>query len=481
MEDFYNFFTLIWLNRDELSWGWKFFFIYGAIFFVFASISVIQTIIGCFCIIFRFRELPAEDPIRILNSNSLPQITFVVPAYNEERNIVHTVRNMLTLSYRYKKLVVVNDGSLDTTLELLKTNFSLKVIFPSFPGKLPTGPIRNFYASDAFPDLLVIDKINAGKADALNTGINACTGEVVVCADADTLVDDRALNLLIRPFLLYPDTVAAHASIGNVNGCTIGDNRILQYNFPKKLLLGYQVLDFMKGFLIERLGQSWTKGGLVIPGNFGMFSLKTLNEIGGYDRTSIIEDTEIITRMHKYYLDRNIPYRITYISDIVAWTEAPGTIKMLRRQRMRWYRGTTQNIWQYRGMWFNPKYRSIGLFVCPMTVFEKIAPLIEISGFIILGTAALTSAVDPILVIFLAGISWAFATILVFIAMIIEFVAYETYSTWRDFFRMVKCALLYTGYHYLLLWWRVLGLYAPKPKRAGWEPVREGYVNVQNR
>jgi biofilm PGA synthesis N-glycosyltransferase PgaC len=482
LNELYDFIELINLTGfSELSWGWKFFFIYGGIFVVFSVISIIQTIIGCFCIIFRFREIPAEDPFRVLRSNSLPLITFVVPAYNEEKDIVHTVRNMLSLSYRYKRLIVINDGSTDSTFELLKTTFLLKPISPSVPGKIATGPIRGYYASDEFQNLLVLDKINAGKADALNAGINACTGEIVVCADADTLVDDGALTLLIRPFLLYPDTVAAHASIGNVNGCTIGENRILKYNFPKKLLLGYQVLDFMKGFLVERLGQSWTKGGLVIPGNFGMFKLETLIEIGGYDPASIIEDTEIITRMHKHYLDRNIPYRITYISDIVAWTEAPETIKMLKRQRMRWYRGTTQNIWQYRGMWFNPKYRSIGMFVCPMTVFEKIAPLIELSGFVILGIAASFSTVDPVLVFSLAAVSWAFATILVLVAMVIEFVAYETYNTWQDFFRMLKCALLYTGYHYLLLWWRVLGLYAPKPKRAGWEPVREGFINVQNR
>lgn len=481
MNDIFRFIDLVNIDGfSQLNWGWKAFFIYGGLFLFFASISLIQTVIGCFCILLRFREIPAEDVFRIMRSNSLPLMTFVVPAYNEEKDIVHTVKNMLSLSYRYKRLIVVNDGSKDRTFELLKTQFGLKEIPPSYPGKLPTGPIRGFYASDEFPELLVIDKINAGKADALNCGLNACTGEIVVCADADTLVDDSALNQLIRPFLVYPDTVAAHASIGNVNGCTIGENRILKYNFPQKLLLGYQVLDFMKGFLVERLGQSWTKGGLVIPGNFGMFNLNAILEIGGYDRTSIIEDTEVITRMHKYYLDRNKPYRITYISDIVAWTEAPETIKMLRRQRLRWYKGTTQNIWQYRSMWFNPKYRSIGLFVCPMTVFEKIAPLIELSGFVILGLAALRTNVDVGLVFILAAISWAFGTILVFIALVIEFVAYETYNTWTDFFRMMKCTLLYTLYHYLLLIWRVEGLYAPKPKKVGWEPIREGYVNVQN-
>lgn len=476
-----DFIDMIWtIGFSELSWGWKAFFIYGGIFIFFAIISTFQTIVGCIAVFFRFLEIPAEDIYRILRSNSLPTITFIVPAFNEHKDIVHTVKNMLSLSYRYKRIIIINDGSTDDTLELLKGNFFLEPVPPSCPGKLPTSPIKSYYSSKLYPELLVIDKVNAGKADALNAGINACTTQILVAADADTLVDDEALNRLIRPFLLHPDTVAAHASIGNVNGCTVAENRVVKFNFPKKLLLGFQVLDFMKGFLVERLGLSWTKGALVIPGNFGMFKLDTLVEIGGYDRTSIIEDTEIITRMHMYFLDRKRPYRITYLPDIVAWTEAPETIETLGRQRLRWYKGTTQNIWQYRNMWFNPRYRSIGLFVCPMTVFEKIAPLIEISGILILGYAAFTSNIDPFLVLALAAVSWCFGMILVFITLVIEFIAYETYKSWIDFARMMKCTLLYTGYHYLLLYWRIKGLYAPRPERAGWQPIREGYEKVQN-
>lgn len=481
MDDFREFYEIIKTTGfSNLYWGWKAFFIYGGIFIFFATISTIQTAVGAVAVLFRWKEIPAEDIFKILRSNSLPSITFIVPAYNESKDIVHTVKNMLSLSYRYKRIIIVNDGSTDTTFELIKTNFSLKPVPPSCPGKLVTSEIKSYYASDDYPELLVIDKVNGGKADALNAGINVCTTQNLVCADADTLVDDEALNRLIRPFLLHPDTVAAHASIGNVNGCTVSDNRIVKYNFPKKILLGCQVIEFMKGFLVERLGLSWTKGALVIPGNFGMFKLDTLLEIGGYDKSSIIEDTEIITRLHMYMLERNREYQITYLPDIVAWTEAPETIKTLGRQRLRWYKGTTQNIWQYRFMWFNPRYGSIGLFVIPVTVLEKIAPLVELSGFLILGYAAMFSTVDPLLVLGLASVSWCFGLILVFVTLVVEFIAYETYKTWIDFARMMRCVCLYTGYHYLLLYWRTLGLYAPKPKKAGWTPIREGYTRVQN-
>jgi cellulose synthase/poly-beta-1,6-N-acetylglucosamine synthase-like glycosyltransferase len=478
IENFYSMIKLI--GFSELSWGWKAFLIYGSVFVFFSLLSVAQSIFGCVIMLLRFREVPAEDIYRVLKSHSLPMITFIVPAYNEQKDIVHTVKNMLSLSYRYKRLIIINDGSTDNTFELLRNNFFLRPVPPSSAAIFETSEVKSYYVSEKHPELLVIDKVNGGKADALNVGINACTSEIVVCADADTLVDDTALNRLIRPFLLHPDTMAAHASIGNVNGCSIADNRVVEVRFPKKLLLGFQVLEFMKSFLIERLGISWSKGTLVIPGNFGMFKLSTLIEIGGYDRTSIIEDTEIITRMHKYYLDHKKPYRITYLADIVAWTEAPETLETLRKQRLRWYKGTTQNIWQYRSMWFNPKYRSIGWFVCPMTVIEKSAPLIEISGFIILGAVLLHSEIDVVLILCLLSISWIFFILLIMMTMVIEFIAYETYSGWKDFARMMKCALLYPIYHYLLVCWRIRGLYAPKPKKPGWTPIREGYDKVQS-
>ncbi len=481
MSDLYHFLELMDLvDPDEVSWGWNAFLFYASLFIVFASLAFFQSIIGCTIILFRFKKIPAEDTFRVLRSNSLPPITFIVPAYNEERDILHTAKNMLSLSYRYKKVIIINDGSTDNTLNILKEHYNLKPVPPSFNQSLETAPIKAFYASEEYPELLVIDKDNSGKADSLNVGINVCEDQILVAADADTLVDDEALNRLVRPFLVNPYTVAAHASIGNVNGCKIAENRVAEYNFPKKLLLGYQVLDFMKGFLVDRLGLKWTKGALVIPGNFGMFKLDTLIEIGGYDRYSIIEDTEIVTRLHKYMMDEQRKYEITYISDIVAWTEAPETIKTLGHQRLRWYKGTTQNIWQYRGMWFNPKYRTIGLYVCPMTVLEKIAPLIEISGFLILGYAAFQGTVELSLVFILAFMSWGFLMYLVLLSMLVEFIAYETYTKWIDYVRMLKCVLLYTLYHYLLMYWRIKGLYAPKPTRIGWDPVREGYDKIQN-
>jgi cellulose synthase/poly-beta-1,6-N-acetylglucosamine synthase-like glycosyltransferase len=306
-----------------------------------------------------------------------------------------------------------------------------------------------------------------------------CDSDIFVAADADTLVDDKALSRLIRPFLLNPNTQIAHASIGLLNGCKIGNNRILEYIFPKKLIAGLQAVDYMKSFLIERMGLSWTKGALVVPGNFGLFKTDIIKKLGGYDVTSLVEDTEIVTHLHEYMLSQDIDYEITYIPDIIAWTAGPETVEGLVRQRLRWYRGTTQNIWKYLHMWFRPKFRSIGLFVCPMTVFEKVAPLIEISGFFILGFAALFTSVNLFIVFALMFASWLYVSLLIAFTVLMDVIVYETYSAWRDFARIIKSIVCYFGYHYILLYCRIRGLFVPKSTKGGWVPDRMSYQEIE--
>lgn len=477
LDNIFEIFRLV--KVTDLSWGWSALLFFSSMFIFFAMISTFQMLVGTIAIFSKFREVAAEDVFSVLSSNSLPPITFLIPAYNEVQVITHTAKNLLSLSYRNKKIIIINDGSTDETLEVLKKAFSLKVAPPSFPGVLKTAPIRNYYVSESYPNLLIIDKENGNKADALNAGLNATETEVFVAADADTLVDDEALNRLVRPFLLNPRTAVAHASIGLLNGCKIGKNRILEFAFPKKWIAGLQAVDYMKSFLIERMGLSWTKGALVVPGNFGLFKRDVILAIDGYDTASLVEDTEIITHMHEYLLKNNIDYEITYVADLIAWTAGPETVEGLIKQRLRWYRGTTQNIIKFRHMCFNPVYRSIGLFVIPMTAFEKIAPLIEIVGFVILGVAALFSSVEIPIVIALSVISWLYVSIMIAYTALIDYIVFETYKSWHDFARIIKSIFIYFIYHYILLYCRIRGLFVSRKQRGGWVPDRMEYEKVE--
>ena len=91
-----NFIKMLYLiGFENLSWGWNAFIIYASIFLIFAILSLFQSLVGCIAVLLRFREVPAEDIFRILRSNSLPLISFVVPAFNERKDILHTVKKLL--------------------------------------------------------------------------------------------------------------------------------------------------------------------------------------------------------------------------------------------------------------------------------------------------------------------------------------------------------------------------------------------------
>lgn len=470
------------IDYSQLSWGWKVLIIYSSVFLCLFALMTVLTIVGSLQVLRRYREIAAEDIFRILRSNSLPSITFLVPAFNESKNILQTVRTMLSLSYRYKQIIVINDGSNDSTLELLKTHFSLKSVPPTQPTIFQTEKVRSYYVSIDHPNLMVIDKENGGKADALNAGLNACTTSIYVCSDADTLIDDNALSRLIRPFLIHPDTVAAHASVNIINGCKIGPNRILEFHFPKKLVPGYQSIEYMKIFLVERMGLSWTKGACVVPGAFGMFKKDTMIAIGGYDTSAVLEDVEVITRMHEHLLRNKIEYNIAYVPDPIAWTEAPENLKVLGKQRVRWYQGTTQSVWKYRYMIFNPRYKSVGLFVCPFTVLQKLVPPFEVSAYIILAFLAYFSVVDPLFVFIYMGIGWSFGTLFFLCTVTMELLAYQTYTQWRDLLNILKCVFLYVGYHFPILWWEHRGFFLPKTgKKFKWETKRAGYDKIKSK
>ncbi|OLD14272.1 MAG: hypothetical protein AUJ01_14080 [Acidobacteria bacterium 13_1_40CM_3_65_5] len=143
-----------------------------------------------------------EDFQRLMQSDALPPITMLVPAYNESATIEASVTAILTLEYRNYEVVVVNDGSNDDTMEQLRHAFDLYEIPRVYPETIATKPLRALYRSRSRSRLLVLDKENGGKADSLNAAINASRFPLVIAIDADTLIEPDALLRLTRPFLL---------------------------------------------------------------------------------------------------------------------------------------------------------------------------------------------------------------------------------------------------------------------------------------
>jgi len=324
----------------------------------------------------------------ILSSTMSPSITIIAPAYNESLNVVENVRSLLSNHYVNYSVIIVNDGSKDDSLEKLIEAYDLEKVEFLINDKIKTQPLRAgvFKSKNpAFEKLMVVDKENGGKADALNMGLNISKTKYVACIDVDCLLLEDALQKMIKPFLDETGTrvIAAGGVIRIANSCIIKGGKLIDVNLPKNLLVQSQILEYLRAFLLGRMAWSRLNGLLVISGAFGIFDKEIAIAVGGYDTQTVGEDMEIIVRMRRYMEERNEKYRVSYIPDPLCWTEAPDSYKVFISQRNRWTRGTIETLKKHRKIGFNRKYGSFGLLSYPYWfIFERMAPIIEAVGLI---------------------------------------------------------------------------------------------------
>jgi cellulose synthase/poly-beta-1,6-N-acetylglucosamine synthase-like glycosyltransferase len=169
-----------------------------------------------------------EGRWRLLSSNLTPSISMLAPAFNEEVTIRESVRSFLTLRYPNLEVVIANDGSTDATLEVLRRDFDLVPVNPIFRRSVDTARVRGVYRSRRHPALIVVDKENGGRADALNAALNVASGELVCAVDADTLIDPEGLLRLVRRFLTDDRCVGAGGTIRAANCSEVRAGRVVR-------------------------------------------------------------------------------------------------------------------------------------------------------------------------------------------------------------------------------------------------------------
>ena len=232
----------------------------------------------------------------------LPDVSVVIPAYNEAAGIAATVRSMAESDYRGRlEIIVVDDGSTDDTAAIAR---GLRI-----------------------PYVRVIRQPNAGKPGALNRGIAEARGEVLVLVDGDTVFEPGTIGRLIAPL--------AAGDVGAVSGNTKVGNR-------RGFLGGWQHLEYVMGFNLDRrlfdvLGTIPT-----VPGAIGAFRRSALATVGGISNDTLAEDTDLTMALCRS------PWRVVYAPEALAWTEAPSSLRQLWKQRYRWSYGTMQAMWKHR-------------------------------------------------------------------------------------------------------------------------------------
>ncbi len=370
-----------------------------------------------------------KDASLLFSRNVLPPITIIAPAYNEAVGIVESVESLLNVNYPDFEIVVVNDGSRDATLAVLIDRFRLERTDGDYRETLRTQPVRGIYKNPKIRELTVIDKVNGGKADSLNVGINAASGEYVLAIDSDSVLERDALLALTSAFLDSNEpVVATGGNIMPANGCSMDRGQLVEKRTPKSPIPAFQTIEYLRAFMTGRLG--WSRLGtlMIISGAFGVFRKEEVLAINGYltsrekyETDTVGEDMELVIRIERSMREAGRPHRITYNCMANCWTEVPSNFAVLRRQRERWQRGLLEILSFHRKMIGNPKYGTYGLVGFPyFLVFEVAGPWLELVGFIVFAVSLATGTIDASVLRFIVGVNLGHGLMLSALAILIN-------------------------------------------------------------
>lgn len=449
------------------------------------AVAIIYGWIGIYALgaVLRYKKENTFTDYGIIASNpNAPAFSLIAPAYNEGMTIVENVRSLLSLYYHNLEIIIVNDGSKDDSIQKLIEAYELEPISFFVQGEIETKKIKSVYKSknQALKKLIVVDKENGGKADALNVGINVSSGEYLVCIDVDCILEQDAILSLAKPFLKETDKkiIACGGVIRLANNCKIENGKVVEVNMPKTLLGRSQALEYIRAFVLGRMAWSRASGLILISGAFGVFDRKIVLACGGYDRNTVGEDMELVVRMRKYMEEKKEPYEVITIPDPLCWTEVPETKDILKKQRNRWMRGTMETLWKHRKLMFNPKYGKLGMISLPYwLLFEFLGPLVEFSGYIFF-----------IIFLLLGIINWSFFTVLFAIVIstgflfsiygiLVDLVSRQVYTKRKDFLTLIGVAFLEPFYfHPIVVKASVNGFIDYFKKSHSWgEMTRQGF------
>jgi biofilm PGA synthesis N-glycosyltransferase PgaC len=421
---------------------------------------------------------------RILaGSAQAPSISILAPAYNEAATVIENVRSLLSIHYTNLEVIIINDGSKDDSLQKLIPAYDLYKVDFFVNEQISTKKIRGIYKSrnHIYRKLIVVDKENGGKADALNVGVNVAKNDYIVCIDVDCILEQDALLKLAKPFLENPGqrVIATGGVIRIANSCEIEGGRLIKINLPREFLPRVQTLEYIRAFLLGRMAWSRLNGLLLISGAFGAFDREIVIKCGGYDHKTVGEDMELVVRMRRYMEELNIPYKVAFIPDPLCWTEAPTTFKILGRQRNRWTRGTIETLRMHKVMFFNPRYGLLGMLSYPYWFFfEFLAPIIEFVGMFGFVMFSIFGLVNWTFFLTLIAFIYSFGFLYSVFAILMEVLTYNQYKRRKDILNLILTAFLEPLiFHPFVVWSSIKGNIDLLRKKNAWgEMTRQGFA-----
>lgn len=422
------------------------------------------------------KEEIEEDHIDAIYSKP---VSIIVPAYNEEIGIVNNIHSLLSLRYPETEIIVVNDGSTDRTQEIVINQFQMKPIQKIVRQQISTEPVLNMFQSEIHPNLILVEKKNGGKADALNVGINLSKYPYFCSIDGDSILEEKSLLRVMQPIILSnEEVIAAGGNVRIANGHEVQLGSVFGSSLSPNYLVIMQIVEYLRAFLMGRIALSKFNLVLIISGAFSVFNKRWVIEAGGYSRNTIGEDMELVVKLHRTLKEQKSKKRIEFVPDPVCWTEAPQSLSVLRKQRRRWHQGLIESLWKHKKMTFNPRYGGIGLISFPyFWIIECLGPMIELGGYIYIVVAFFLGQIYYEVAILLLLLFVLYGAVFSVASILLEAWSMKIYPRSKDIFHLLILSLSEIfWYKPMTLIWRMEGLIQFLGGRQEWGQMnRQGF------
>ncbi|MBM7095636.1 glycosyltransferase family 2 protein [Bacillus sp. H-16] len=414
-----------------------------------------------------------KEKREFIKTSEEKRISILIPAFNEEKIIMNCIEGIHHLDYSNYEVIIINDGSVDQTKELLINKLKMKRVIKSSDESLSYNLIKGLYKSAVYPKIYMIDKENGGKADALNAGIDHSESEIVITLDADSVLESNSLNVINTRF--DDQHIMAAGGMVQIGQGFYGDLKNLQPTFYTKGLIKYQIIQYLTDFYLHRLTQTKFQSMTIIAGAFGVFRKNILLEVNGYRKT-VGEDMDITLRCLSLKKEKYKKHKLVFIPEAICYTECPSSFIDLFKQRIRWQKAFLDCILNYKTAFF----KKLGWAPSIYLLFDSF----------ILGTinAFFTIFVCVILVVtqgnYMVALAFLSVTFLLAVyrsvtAMVISRRFGLAYSR-KDYFK-ISCFILYEiiTYRLLGLVFVTVGTIMYVKNKEGWDASRRNGKSFQ--